>query len=103
MNLPHSLAPLSGVSPLEMKGTNTAVFVGGSSNEAKEVWENPDKSYTLTGTAGTMTANFISYAFDLKGTFKINLINKKNWRLVSRVEVTNVRRCCHSVSNAAAE
>ena len=61
----------AGYNPLELKGTQTGVFVGNMFMEALEASSNDSKSrhvgYGLTGACDSMLSNYLSFFFDFKG------------------------------------
>lgn len=70
LELTHECIVDAGVSPAELRGSRTGVYVGVSNSETEELWTaDPDKinGYALTGCCRAMFPNRISYAFDLKG------------------------------------
>ncbi|XP_049874376.1 fatty acid synthase [Pectinophora gossypiella] len=70
LELTHEAIVDAGVSPAELRGSRTGVYVGVSNSETEEMWTtDPDKinGYALTGCCRAMFPNRISYTFDLKG------------------------------------
>ncbi|KAJ2944093.1 hypothetical protein O0L34_g18059 [Tuta absoluta] len=70
LELTHEAVVDAGVSPAELRGSRTGVYVGCSNSETEELWtQDPDKinGYALTGCCRAMFPNRISYTFDLKG------------------------------------
>lgn len=70
LELTHEAIVDAGLSPSELRGSRTGVFVGVSNSETEEMWTaDPDKinGYALTGCCRAMFPNRISYTFDLKG------------------------------------
>jgi len=60
----------SGFNPNELRGTRTGVFIGSSSADALHAFStNPEElsGYSMTGCAGSMLANRVSFVFDFKG------------------------------------
>ncbi|RNA09364.1 fatty acid synthase [Brachionus plicatilis] len=60
----------SGISPSELAGTRTGVYIGLSSSEALYAYShNPSElsGYSMTGCASSMLANRLSFFFDFKG------------------------------------
>ena len=61
---------LLGISPMTIRGTNTAVYVGCGLSETWEALSTDDSNvtgYSPLGCTTSMFANRISFAFDLKG------------------------------------
>ncbi|KOB66791.1 putative fatty acid synthase, partial [Operophtera brumata] len=70
LELTHECIVDAGLSPAELRGSRTGVYVGVSSSETEELWAaDPDKinGYALTGCCRAMFPNRISYTFDLQG------------------------------------
>ncbi|KPJ07407.1 Fatty acid synthase [Papilio machaon] len=70
LELTHEAIVDAGLSPAELRGSRTGVYVGVSNSETEEMWTaDPDKinGYALTGCCRAMFPNRISYTFDLKG------------------------------------
>ncbi|WP_339527635.1 beta-ketoacyl synthase N-terminal-like domain-containing protein, partial [Pseudomonas sp. EL_65y_Pfl2_R96] len=56
------------LSPTELAGSDTGVFIGISSNDySRGLLDHSDTPYFLTGSALSLAANRISYVFDFKG------------------------------------
>lgn len=70
LELTHEAIVDAGISPAEVKGSKTGVFVGVSDSESSEYWTaDPDQinGYGLTGCCRAMFPNRISYTFDFNG------------------------------------
>lgn len=70
LELTHEAIVDAGLSPAELRGSRTGVYVGVSNSETEELWTaDPDhiNGYALTGCCRAMFPNRISYTFDLKG------------------------------------
>ncbi|KAK9701587.1 Beta-ketoacyl synthase, C-terminal domain [Popillia japonica] len=70
LELTHEAIVDAGISPAEIKGSKTGVFVGVSDSESSEYWtQDPDQinGYGLTGCCRAMFPNRISYTFDFNG------------------------------------
>lgn len=70
LELTHECIVDAGLSPAELRGSRTGVYVGVSNSETEELWTaDPDKinGYALTGCCRAMFPNRISYTFDLQG------------------------------------
>ncbi|KAJ0178566.1 hypothetical protein K1T71_006389 [Dendrolimus kikuchii] len=70
LELTHEVIVDAGLSPVELRGSRTGVYVGVSNSETEELWTaDPDKvnGYAHIGCCRSMFANRISYTFDLKG------------------------------------
>nr|XP_022904132.1 fatty acid synthase isoform X2 [Onthophagus taurus] len=70
LELTHEAIVDAGMSPAELKGSKTGVFIGVSDSESSEYWTyDPDKinGYGLTGCCRAMFPNRISYTFDFNG------------------------------------
>ncbi|XP_041987847.1 fatty acid synthase [Aricia agestis] len=70
LEVTHEAIVDAGLSPAELRGSRTGVYVGVSNSETEELWTaDPDKitGYALTGCCRAMFPNRISYTFDLKG------------------------------------
>ncbi|XP_045766807.1 fatty acid synthase [Maniola jurtina] len=70
LELTHEAIVDAGLSPAELRGSRTGVFVGVSNSETEELWTaDPDKinGYALTGCCRAMFPNRLSYTFDLQG------------------------------------
>lgn len=60
----------AGINPVDLRGSNTGVFIGVSDSESDEYWTaDPDKvnGYGLTGCCRAMFPNRLSYTFDFTG------------------------------------
>jgi len=61
------------VNPQSVRGSRTGVFIGRSFSEAHYAWTAADDEhitgYEMTGCAGTMVANRLSYFFDFRGLY----------------------------------
>ena len=65
-----SLLFFPGLSPHNIRGQTTGVFIGCSASESHDVWSMDVESqvgYEMTGCNRSMFANRISYFFDFKG------------------------------------
>lgn len=70
LELTHEAAVDAGLSPAELRGSRTGVYVGVSNSETDEAWTaDVDRinGYALTGCCRAMFPNRVSYTFDLKG------------------------------------
>ncbi|XP_063548210.1 fatty acid synthase-like [Cydia strobilella] len=67
MEVVHEVIVDAGLSPTELRGSRTGVYVGVSNSETEGWSAGTDSGYTVTGCARSMFANRISYTFDLKG------------------------------------
>ncbi|XP_063535514.1 fatty acid synthase [Cydia strobilella] len=70
LELTHEVIIDAGLSPAELRGSRTGVYVGVSNSETEEVWtrdEDKINGYALTGCCRAMFPNRLSYTFDLKG------------------------------------
>ncbi|XP_048000881.1 fatty acid synthase-like [Leguminivora glycinivorella] len=70
LEVAHEAIVDAGLSPAELRGSCTAVYVAIGGSESEEHWcADPDKinGYVLTGCSRTMFPNRISYTYDLKG------------------------------------
>ncbi|KAJ0178567.1 hypothetical protein K1T71_006390 [Dendrolimus kikuchii] len=70
LELTHEVIVDAGLSPVELRGSRTGVYVGVSHSETEELWTaDPDKvnGDAHIGCCLSMFANRISYTFDLKG------------------------------------
>ncbi|XP_023934577.2 fatty acid synthase [Bicyclus anynana] len=70
LEITHEALVDAGLSPAELRGSRTGVFVGVSNSETEELWTaEPDRinGYALTGCCRAMFPNRVSFAFDLRG------------------------------------
>ncbi|KAI8426660.1 LOW QUALITY PROTEIN: hypothetical protein MSG28_005429 [Choristoneura fumiferana] len=70
LELTHEAIVDAGLSPAELRGSRTGVYVGVSNSETDEAWTaDVDKinGYALTGCCRAMFPNRLSYTFDLQG------------------------------------
>jgi len=61
----------AGLSPADLYGTNTGVFMGCEISETEMKYMDSDKyvSFVMLGTSRTMQANRLSFILDLKGRY----------------------------------
>jgi len=65
-----------GVNPQSVRGSRTGVFIGCSASESHDAWTaDADRvtGYEMTGCTRSMFANRLSYFFDFKGVYCINV------------------------------